>query len=89
MPQNQAGHFGPFPPKQGTGTGVTFPPPTTTGYVLLQHLTYPQLRPFQVGQATATPSNTKGNIGQRVFAKVRQGIPTAKAIIRKQLHLPT
>lgn len=85
MAKEIAGVFGPLPPKQGTGTGVSFPPPTNTGYVLLGHLTYPQLRPFQIGHATSTPSNTRGNIGQRIYDKLRQGIPVAKTVIKKQL----
>jgi hypothetical protein len=60
--------------------------PTTAGYVPFHQLTYPDLRPWQVGVGTATPVNTLGWIGHHFFNKVGGGVSPVKNIIQFQLR---
>lgn len=58
--------------------------PTTVGYASFHQITYPPMRPAQLGQGTPIPSNTIGSIRHRLFNKVAATTPI-KPVIKFQI----
>ena len=59
--------------------------PTVAGYQTLHQITYPPMRPNQIGNPTGIPVNTLGWIGHRLFSKTQQVVPV-KNVIKIQMN---